>query len=74
MSRVQQRHAADLALIGEIFSGADRRATALPWLHAMNPALQYDTPADEILRGRWVSAIAAARDFVSAYGATSHEM
>lgn len=64
MSHAQKRQVSDLALIGEIFSGASRAATALPWLHAMNPALQYDTPAEQILRGSWINAIAAARDFV----------
>lgn len=65
-SKRHRREIDDLIMIGELFTERGSPEVALPWLHAMNPALAYETPADEILRGRWVLAISAARDFVRA--------
>lgn len=60
-----RRRVSDLKLIGDIFCAVGTPEIARRWMNAMNPALNYETPSDEILRGRWVATIAAARDYVS---------
>lgn len=62
----KQSQIADLALIGRIFEDANQGAIARRWLNAMNPELRYETPAEEILSGRWIAAISAARSYVNA--------
>lgn len=60
----QRRRVADLRYIGAMFSGSGKPDSASNWMIMMNPSLDFDSPAEEIQRGRWVTAIAAARDYV----------
>lgn len=64
VSPAHRQKVKDLKLIGDIFCGIGTPEIARRWINSMNPALNYETPSDEIRRGRWVAAIAAARDYV----------
>lgn len=61
----RRRRVEDLKYIGDLFAQYGSPEIAPRWMNAMNPALSYETPADEIGRGLWVRTIAAARDYVA---------
>lgn len=65
-SEQHRRQVENLQMVGELFAQSGAPEVALPWLHGMNPAFGDETAVDEILHGRWVLVISAARDYVQA--------